>query len=169
MADLQNSYPWMPADCLARRFEMLERRGDVVRAYRELVNELRESMLADIRAERKRSALIHFRTFADYCLRCLFVAYAASEDELDRKSSPKNLIGVAERVITHWEMPVPPAAVKDLARLHAELSQATHGTPGAVKKVEKWAPKWIPDIEKACDLLVELVGEADFRLNGHRG
>lgn len=168
MSDKQPEYPAISNLYLERRFAQLQRRGDLVREYKKTAVELRESLMADIRAGRKRSAVIHFRSFADYCLASLFVAYPASEEELDKKKSPQDLPEVAKRVIKHWDIPIPPEDLKKLQKLYHKLSRAAHGTIRAVKTLDTWAAAYLSNIEEACNLLIQLADEADSRLNSRR-
>jgi hypothetical protein len=161
--------PGLPQDYLAKRFARLDRRGDIVRKYKDVAKELYDSLVSDIRAGRRRAALVHFRPFADYCLNCLFEAYAASEDELDRRSLPKDAVKAAKRIIKHWEMAVDNKDIKKLRNTYHDLSQATHGTRKALESFERTRANVIPSVEKLAQMLLEWAEEADRRLNGHRG
>lgn len=140
----------------------------MVRRYRALVEELFESFESDIRSGRKRAALVHFRALADYCLNCLFVAYPASEDELDRRSVPKNAFRSARRIIEHWNIPVGNEGLKKLEDTYHELSQAAHGAGCAVESFERMRSDLVPSTEKLARMMLEWVGESDLRLNSHR-
>lgn len=116
MGELRIENPGLPADYLPRRLARLHRRGDIVREYKEVATELYASLVSDIRAGRKRAALVHFRPFADYCVNCLFVAYPATENELDRRKLPNGSIRAAKRIIDHWKIPVGGPGFKKLER-----------------------------------------------------
>jgi hypothetical protein len=168
MSELRIEDPGLPADYLPTRLARLHRRGDVVRKYKAVATELYDSLVSDIRAGRKRAALVHFRPFADYCLNCLFVAYPASEGELDGQSLPKNAARAARRIIEHWEMPVKNEDIKKLQNTYDDLSQAAHGTRKALESFEHMRPDLIPSLEKFAQMMLEWGEEADRRLNGHR-
>jgi hypothetical protein len=161
-------YPGLPADYLPGRLEDLRRRGDIVRKYREVASELRQSLLNDMRSGRRRSAVIHFRSFADWCLGALFVAYPATRGELDRRSLPNDLAEKLDRIAAHWERPISPDELKKLRALVHDSSQAVHGSRKAAEAIDRWAANWAGGIEGACGLLMEGVEEADRCLNSHR-
>jgi hypothetical protein len=160
--------PGLRPDYLAKRFARLHSRGDIVRKYKDVAEELYDSLVSDIRAGRKRSALVHFRPFADYCLNCLFVAYPASEMELDRSSTPKDAVEAAKRIIEHWEIPVNKEDIKKLRKTYGDLSQAVHGSKKALESFDRMRADLIPLVEKLAQMLLEWVTEADRRLNVHR-
>ena len=166
MSGPQAGNPGFPGDYFAKRFA---RRGDAVRKYREVAEELHKSLISDIRSGRKRAALIHFRPFADYCLNCLFLAYAATEVELVRQKLPKNLVQDAKRIIGQWGIPVDNKDIKKLEKTYGDLSQAVHGSRGAVKGFEPLRADLIPSVQRWAEMLLQWVEEADRRLNGHRG
>ncbi len=161
-------YPGLPADYIPKRLARLHKRGDVVRRYKEVATELYDSLISDIHSGRKRAAVAHFRAFADYCLNCLFVAYAASEDELNRTTLPTNLVEAFRRLLKHWRLPVADDHLRKLEKTYHDLSQAAHGTQQALKKLDRWAATQIAAIEEGCELLMDMVNQADLRLNGHR-
>jgi len=158
----------LPADYLPRRFARLHRRGDIVREYKDVATELYDSLVSDIRAGRKRAALVHFRPLADYCLNCLFVAYPASEDDLNRQSLPKNLVQAAKRILEHWKVPVDSGVLKKLEGTYHDLSQAAHGSRKALGSFERMRSDFIPLVDTLAQIMLEWVQEADRRLNGHR-
>lgn len=160
--------PGLRADYLPTRLAKLHRRGDIVRKYKEVTAELYDSFVSDIRAGRRRSALIHFRSFMDYCLNCLFIAYPASEDDLERGSLPKNLVRSAQRTIEHWQIPINKADFKRLDSMYSDLSQAAHGARRAVESFKGMREDLIPSTEELAQMMLKWVEEADRRLNSHR-
>jgi hypothetical protein len=168
MSELRIEDPGLPADYLPTRLARLHRRGDVVRKYKGVATELYDSLVSDVRAGRKRAALVHFRPFADYCLNCLFVAYPASGNELDRRKVPKDLIVAAKRIIEHWKIPVNSASLKKLEGTYHDLSQDTHGSRKALESFEQMRADLIPSLQKLAGMMLGWVEEADRRLNGHR-
>lgn len=161
--------PGLPADYLPRRLARLHRRGDIVRKFKEVATELYDSLVSDIRAGRNRAALIHFRPFTDYCLNCLFVAYPATENELDQRKLPNDSIRAAKQIIEHWKIPVGLAAFKKLEGTYHDLSQAVHGSRKALEGFDQMRTDIIPSLEKLAEMMLGWVEEADRRLNGHRG
>lgn len=160
--------PGLRADYLLTRLTDLQRRGDIVRRYKRVATELHDSLVSDIRAGRKRAVIVHFRSFADYCLNSLFVAYPASEPELDRRKMPKDLISAARRIIEHWKVPVDGADFKKLDGMYHDLSQAAHGTRKALESFQRTREDLIPSIEELAQMMLGWVEEADRRLNSHR-
>lgn len=169
MKNEHQGYPGLPADYFPLRFGRLERRGDLVRAYKRVAAELRESLIAEISAGRKLSAVVLLRPFLDCCFACLFAAYPASEREIVKKSSPKNFVEAAKRIIEHWQLPIPAGEIAKLDESWKKLSQAVHVTPKAARKMERWSNEWTPAIPQWANLLMQLVEEADLRLNSHKG
>ncbi len=123
-------------DYISRRLSRRHKRGDLVRKYKEIATELRNSLLSEISSGRNHAAVIHFRPFLDYCFNSLYVAYPASERELDRKRLPKDVVEAAIRTIKHWKLSVEQRELKTLRRRHGQLSQAVHGSQGALKKLD---------------------------------
>ena len=172
MSGPQDEDPGLPrkrGDYVLKLVGRLHKRGDIVRKYKEVAKELYDSLVSDIRAGRWRAAIVHFRPFADYCLNCLFVAYSASEDELDRRSLPKDAVQAAKQIIKHWRIPVNDEDIKKLKKTYGDLSQAVHGTRRAVESFERLRTDLIPSVERLGEMLLGWVEEADRRLNGYRG
>lgn len=169
MSEPRTGDPGLRPDYFAKRVARLHRRGDVVRKYKDIAKELHDSIAFDIREGRTRAALIHFRSFADYCLNCLFVAYAASEDDLGRGKTPADLVDAAKRVVDHWNIPVNSKDMRRLKKTYHDLSQAAHGTRKALESFERMRPDLIPSVQGLTGMLLGWVQEADRRLNGHRG
>lgn len=160
--------PGLPRDYFAKRWKRLDRRGDIVREYKEVAEELHASFVSDIRAGRKRAAVVHFRPFAEYCVNCLFVAYSSSEHELDRRSLPQNAFRTVKRVIQHWQIPVDNGDMKKLEKMYHDLSQTVHGRWEGLENFNSVCEDWIPSAEKVAQMLMKCAEEADRRLNGHR-
>ncbi len=96
------------------------------------------------------------------------MAYPASESDLDREKLPKDLVQAAAQIIKHWKLPIPTAEMKKLEEVRRELSQAAHGRVRALESLDGWAADWLPRVKDFSEMLMELVEEADRRLNSHR-
>ena len=87
MSDKQPEYPAISNLYLERRFAQLQRRGDLVREYKKTAVELRESLMADIRAGRKRSQSFIFVLSLTTALKVFYGFYPSCGEGWIRSSA----------------------------------------------------------------------------------